>query len=63
MLYDQVTALVDAARDAGTETCLDTTPDMVHLWMSLSPWFPAFGAVTRRMGDFIRAHAPVRSAR
>jgi acetyl esterase/lipase len=63
MLYDQVVALVDAARDAGTETRLDTTPDMAHLWMSLSPWFPAFGAVTQRMGDFIRAHAPVRSAR
>jgi len=64
MLYDQVVALVDAARHAGTDARLDTTPDMVHLWMSLSSWFPGFAAVTQRMGDFIRAHAaPARSAR
>lgn len=64
MLYDQVVALVDAARDAGTDARLDTTPDMVHLWMSLSPWFSSFGAVTQRMGEFVRAHAaPARSAR
>lgn len=64
MLYDQVVALVDAARNAGTRAQLDCTPDMVHLWMSLSPWFSGFGAVTQRMGEFIVAHsAPARSAR
>lgn len=57
MLFDQVVALVEAARRAGTDARLDSTPDMVHLWMSLSPWIPGFGAVIQRMGDFIRAQA------
>ena len=45
----------------GVDVRLDCTPEMVHLWMTLSPWYPRFGAVTERMAEFVRTRARARS--
>lgn len=54
MFYDQVVRFSERARAAGVDVTLDVTPDMIHDWHLLAPFFPQGREAIARAGAFVR---------
>lgn len=53
LLYDQVKALAQRAREAGVEITFEEYRDRVHLWHALTPMFPEFQASIDQIGKYV----------
>jgi monoterpene epsilon-lactone hydrolase len=54
MLYDQVIALAQRAREAGCDVTCSVYPNMIHNWHTLASMFPIAQQAIDEIGAFVR---------